>query len=688
MLFRSGGPYDFEFTGRDLDLAHVGMDPALGLGGRAEVRLAVHGRSGDPRWRFEGRVHAPAFDGHVADSLAIALQGGAHRLELEDGLFRLGKGTLRGSLLVDQAPAAFPDSLSPTALVRWLRDAGMWRGRMTADAFPLGRFTGVLPSAAGWDGELFGTLSLSGRPSAPECEVQSQVERFGWRDIRTDGLTIRGRYANGRLDLQDVRSKMKGVESRANLSIPIRLALGDLPQAPDEPLQGRIDIPAGDLSVLPLLVPQVQYARGRFELAAEVSGTPRVPRLSGIGRIRYGVVRPINRGEVIEGIYANLHFDQDRIALDTLSAKQGRTGRLWARGEVKLRDALPKHYRFDLGMRDFAASETGMYAVLFDGDFVVSDGPKLNGEPAPYVTGRARLKRGVVEFDFANQNEVQKRAATTQPLFWTYRIKADAKNNMRWRTQDADMEFDADLDLQQTADSLLIYGEMHLLRGTYWFLGSRFRMLRANMTFDNLQGVDPQVDIAAETRLPGAPGAPLETITAVLSGRASKPVILLTSSANSDQRTILAAITRGAISDEQDRLSVSSPLDNYVTRQLNAQLSASLSQFFRGAIDEWELRRDRGGLLTGEGGIVVGVGSQVTNNLAFRYRQRLPMNERPISFGHIDPTDLFDQNIEAEYRVNRFIFFTSGVSRRHIGQGGPTPINTDYNVNLKARWEY
>ena len=226
-----GGPYDFEFTGRDLDLAHVGMDPALGLGGRAEVRLAVHGRSGDPRWRFEGRVHAPAFDGHVADSLAIALQGGAHRLELEDGLFRLGKGTLRGSLLVDQAPAAFPDSLSPTALVRWLRDAGMWRGRMTADAFPLGRFTGVLPSAAGWDGELFGTLSLSGRPSAPECEVQSQVERFGWRDIRTDGLTIRGRYANGRLDLQDVRSKMKGVESRANLSIPIRLALGEIGRA-------------------------------------------------------------------------------------------------------------------------------------------------------------------------------------------------------------------------------------------------------------------------------------------------------------------------------------------------------------------------------------------------------------------------------------------------------------------------
>lgn len=683
-----GGPYDFRFTGRGLDLSRVGMDPELGLGGRADVDLTVTGRSGRPDWRFEARTHAPAFGGHVADSLALTLHGGPHRLELEDGVFRLGRGTVRASLLVDRAGHAFPDSLSPTAVVRWLQDAGEWRGQATADALPLGRITGIVAEAKGWDGNLFGSIALSGRPSAPIVEVRTQADQFGWRDIRTDYLTVKAHYEDGRLEVQDARARMRDVESRANLSVPLRIALGRETVVPDEPLRGRVDIPSGDLKVLPMMVPQLQYARGRFELAAEVGGTARAPRLAGKGRIRDGVVRPVNRSEVIEGLYADLHFDQDRITLDTLSARQGRTGRLWSRGVVNLEGALPRNYRFDLGMRNFAASEEGMYAVLFDGDFVVSDGPKLAGEPAPYVTGRARLKKGVVEFDFANQSEVQRRAATTQPLFWTYRIKADAKSNMRWRTQDADMEFDCDVDLQQTADSLLIYGEMHLLRGQYWFLGSRFRMSRADLVFDNQQGVDPLVDIAAETRLPSAPGAPLETITAQLTGRASKPVILLTSSANSDQRTILAAITRGAVTDEQDRVSVSSPLDNYVTRQLNAQLSASLSQFFRGAIDEWELRRDRGGLLTGEGGIVVGVGSQVTNNLAFRYRQRLPMNERPVNYGRVDPTDLFDQNIEAEYRLNRFIYFTSGVSRRHIGQGGPTPINTDYNVNLKARWEY
>src|SRR5262249_27962213 len=142
-----------------------------------------------------------------------------------------------------------------------------------------------------------------------------------------------------------------------------------------------------------------------------------------------------------------------------------------------------------------------------DGDFTVSDGPRVGRDRLPQVTGRARIKKGVIEFDFASQDEVQRRAATTQPLYWTYHIEADATSNLKWRTTSPtsapDIEFNADLDLQQTPDSLLIYGEMHSLRGTYWFLSNRFKVLNADLTFDNQQGVDPILDVAAEARVPG-----------------------------------------------------------------------------------------------------------------------------------------------------------------------------------------
>jgi translocation-and-assembly-module (TAM) inner membrane subunit TamB-like protein len=331
--------------------------------------------------------------------------------------------------------------------------------------------------------------------------------------------------------------------------------------------------------------------------------------------------------------------------------------------------------------------------VLFDGDFVVSDGPRIGGEVLPEVAGQAILKRGVIEFDFANQSEVEKRAATTQPLYWTYRLQLEATNNLRWRTNDADIEFDADLDLQQTADSLLIYGEMKSLRGTYWFLSNRFKITNASLTFDNQQGVDPLLDVSAEAKVPSSDpkSKAQETINARITGRSSQPLIALTSSdASADQKSILSALTvRGFRSDGSQAFSAD-PLDNYFTRQLNAQLSAGLSDFFAGAITDWELQREHGGLLTGEGALVVGMGSQVTDKLALRYQQRVPGTDNKAmtsTANRVDSSDLLEQNVEAEFRVNRFIYVTSGVSRRRVSTNAMAPT-TDYNVNLKARWEY
>ena len=112
-------------------------------------------------------------------------------------------------------------------------------------------------------------------------------------------------------------------------------------------------------------------------------------------------------------------------------------------------------------------------------------------------------------------------------------------------------------------------------------------------------------------------------------------------------------------------------------------------EFFAGAITDWELQRQRGGLLTGDGALVVGVGSQVTDKLALRYQQRVPGTDKQVSSAasQLDSSDLLEQNVEAEFRVNRFIYLTSGVSRRRVSSNALAPT-TDYNVNLKARWEY
>jgi hypothetical protein len=374
---------------------------------------------------------------------------------------------------------------------------------------------------------------------------------------------------------------------------------------------------------------------------------------------------------------------------------------VWSKGAVDMSGLDLKRYDFDLRMRDFAASQEGLYAMLFDGDFTVVDGPRVRGERLPQVLGNVRLKRGVIEFDFANQTEVQKRAATTEPLYWTYRIHVDAPSNLRWRPPDGDIEFSCDLDLEQTADSLLIYGGMQLVKGHYFFLSNRFNVTQADLTFDNQQGVDPLLDITAETRLKPsrgelAPGGgfdlskgppPQEGIYAHLTGRSSQPIIEMTSSRGWDQREILGELTYGRFTGEG--VSPTDPLQNYLTRQLSNQLSRDLSKYLNDAINQWEVERDQGELLSGQGGVVMSLGGDINSRTSWLVRQRLPGLDRNATPGALPTTtSLFDRDVELEYRINRFIYATTELTQRRPEMVQQGQRDRDFNVSLKARWEY
>lgn len=694
------GFYDFALDATRLDLARVGMPLDWGMGGRADARLAVSGRSGDPRWTFDARASDPAFGGHRGDSLVLALAGEKRVLRVSDLDFRLDGGGLQAGGIVERAAHEWPDSLTATAVTRWLRDAGAWRGQVVARRFPVDHLGAYAPQAAGWAGRVDATLAVGGSPPDPELDLRATASDFGWRDYRAQRIEAGARYADGVLSVPDTRVTMLDVVSSIRGRMPVRLALGRAPELPDTPMSWKVEVPKGDLKLLPALVPLFQTAHGRFDLDATVGGTSRRPKLTGSGHVREGTVRPAGREEILEGVYADLHFDEARITLDSLSARQGRAGRVWSKGVVELSDFGLKRYRFDLAMRDFAARQEGLYAMLFDGDFEVIDGPRVQGQRLPQVTGDVRLKRGVIEFDFANQSEVQARMATTEPLYWTYRVHMEAPSNLRWRPPDGDVEFDADLDLEQTPDSLLIYGEMHLIRGHYFFLSNRFTLTQADLTFDNQQGVDPQMNIVAQTRLLPTQRdlyggqwdkRHLETITANISGRSSQPVITMSGPEGWDQKEIFAELTYGRFTGEQGQGFSTDPLENYVTRQLTNQLSKDLSKYLNNAITQWTVEREQGALFgsSGLGDVYVGVSGDVNARTSWTYRQRLPGFERGAT--SLENANLFERDVEVEYRVNRFIYVTTELTQRRTSLvQSPTTTNgpADFNVSLKARWEY
>ena len=696
-----GGTYDWRGTGTRLDLGRLGLPREWELAGSFNAHLEVTGRSGDPRWHLDASARQPGTHGHAFDSLTVELAGAPASIEVRRARAGVHGGTLEAHGSASGMARDWPDTLLGDAIARWIGTAREWHGSAEVGALSLDRLNRLFPGAEGVGGVLSGTAEVGGRPDRPTMQSALVLRSAQWKEYRADEIALHASLAEQRLSVGELKITRSEVVSRIHGEMPLEFALARSPAIPEQPMQWTIEAPNGDLGVVPQLVPQIGFAAGRFDVRASIAGTPRHPRIDGTARIRDGRVRLAAREEVLEQLNADFRIQSSAVILDSLVARQGSRGVVRGRGRVNLDGFALQSYRFDLALRDFAASEPGLYAALFDGDFVVTNGPRVGGQTLPMVDGSAKIKQAAILFDFSNQSELQQIAAATQPLFWTYNIRLEANDRLSWRPPEGDIEFNADLRLEQSRDSLQIFGEMHALHGTYWFLSNKFDIQTVDLTFDNVEGANPQIDAIAITRVTpsgSAPGGAVadegrHEITAHIKGRASKPLIDFndaTAAPNTwDQSVILRELTygrflaHGALQGD--------PLDNFVTRAVNRSLSADLSRAFGGYVSEWSLERDRGGLFTGQGDLVVTAGGQVTNRLSLRYSQRLPGStmgaDLPMT---TTSTNLFEREVRAEYRLSRFFYVTTDIAQRRTNTGN-TNIGTngpDYNVNLKARWEY
>ena len=709
-----GGSYDWTGRATGLDLHRLGLPLEWNLAGSADAVLKVTGRSGDPRWALEGRAVGPGARGHRGDSLRIELEGAPSRLMVRDFVYRLGTGSLQASGVFEGTSHAWPDTLTGEAVTRWLATASNWGGRASAEAFPLDQLGRLVPAARGLSGRLAGTLDLSGRPAAPVLGVRLEAAPLAWDSLAAEHVVLRADYRDERLEVPELRVVRANSVSTASGSMPLRLALGAPPVVPEAPMSWRVDLENGDLALMPQVMPQVAGARGRLDLRCTVGGTPRHPDLTGTAAVRDGQMLLSGRNELIEGLRADFRLEETRITMDSLFARSGRRGTVRADGVIDLDGGRLEHYAFRLAMNDFTAVEPGLYAAEFDAPrLTVTDGPRLNGQVLPHVEGDVTLRGARVLFDFANQTETQQLAARTQPLYWTYRIRLLANSNLRWQPPDGDIEFNADLTLEQTQRTLDIFGDLSAIRGTYDFLSNRFNVVTANLTFDNVGGVNPTLDIEATTRVipvfRGGGSGELQsgngnegrahTITVRITGRAATPTIVFESDPGDwDQPTILSQLTVGHYVAGGSLVvsQLSDPVDSYVTRMINAQLSPLLSRTFLRDVGQWQIERQQGGLLRGRGDVFVKMTHQFNSRVQVSYSQRLPGFERPgvASLGSGSTVNsveqgLLERNVAAEYRLNRFFYITTELAQRHTQTTTALPtLVPEFNVNLKARWEY
>ena len=307
----------------------------------------------------------------------------------------------------------------------------------------------------------------------------------------------------------------------------------------------------GNLSALSGFLPVGLTLTGDTNLDASASGNPLAPVSAGTLTISGGKFRDTGTGVALQDIALKARFDNDAIAIDSLSARDGRRGKLTANGRLTLSptswpiDATLKMIDTDPFTHSAAAISTlPVIDGVLDADLRLS-GARNNyllagsiGSDKLDITLPATFSSSVPQL-----NVVEKRQKKTSALPGLDALRLDISANMPRqifvRGWGLDAEFGGKLAISGTAEDPVANGSLQSLRGRYEEFGRKFTLARARLDFIGAIPPSPYLDIVAETKVDGI------TAQVVLGGSASKPKVTFTSNPALPQEDVLSHILFG-----------------------------------------------------------------------------------------------------------------------------------------------
>ncbi|MGH2628154.1 MAG: hypothetical protein ACRDHY_16060, partial [Anaerolineales bacterium] len=269
------GPVSFDLQGEVAGgrfstlLGLGGVRPPFPLDGRLDGVVRVEGTPDAPTAALDVRLTQGRLGDHPIDEGQAVLSArgdvvAVERLRLRSGAGEIaaqGRVALRGSSALEVAGSNLNmDLLRPLlGLRRPLR------------------------------GTLSFTTQFSGTLSDPEIGLSLELRDGGVEGLTFDSLVANAFYQDGLFHIEEALLTEGSNRVKGTGTIPFNPATRSLGES--RPMRFEISLVEANLGLLTLLTPQVQEASGRMEGQVTLSGTPRMPEMSGRLTVRGGRIK-------------------------------------------------------------------------------------------------------------------------------------------------------------------------------------------------------------------------------------------------------------------------------------------------------------------------------------------------------------------------------------------------------------
>ena len=377
---------------------------------------------------------------------------------------------------------------------------------------------------------------------------------------------------------------------------------------------------------------------GVVNVSMTVSGNIAHPLAQGQLQLTNGAIAYIDLPSALSGVNGTLHFNQDRMEIETLSAHTG-GGLLTLGGDVtsyshQLNFNLTVHaqgvrLRYPPGLSSTADADLRLSGT--------SSNSTLSGDVA---ISKLSLTPGL---DFGAYLERTKQS-TVLPQTNSYlnRVRLDVHlvttPELQMQTAVAKLSGDADLHLRGTVARPSVLGRVDILEGEVYFNGTKYRLERGDVTFSSPVSITPVLDLEATTHVRDY------DISLGINGTPEKLNVTYRSEPPLPSSDIIALLALGRTREESATLQSSSSAFNSEASNaiLGEALNATLSNRAQRLFGVSRIKIDPQGLSTETNparGPQVTIEQQVANDLTLTYSTNVSQTSQQI--------------IQLEYNITR-----------------------------------
>ncbi len=535
----------------------------------------------------------------------------------------------------------------------------------------------ALPALDRLSGRFDGNLRVVGSVTEPLIRGQIRSAPFHIHWLHFDELSSEVFVDHQSMVLGDIEARKQDLVMTGRLEIPLDLDLLSEPTSPpDGPFFMQIDIPWGsNLGPLAQATNAFVASSGNGGAHVIVSGPLEHPLYQGTVEVRDAGFVLRNLQEVYHEVSLDGIFRGDELNVFNIRGKEGLRGTIAGEGQVLFNGLEMKSFDIVLDLDRFLVASIPELSVIVSGR-----GGRLTSVPVgpdrslvPKFSGDLEVIKARYVGNFSEGGGTDDPLGSTVAPAWLADLRLHAQPRVAIIiNRELELFMGGDLDLLRNYEGLNLRGSLDVNSGRLIVFNNNFEVKRGRLDFSSELGLDPRVDLDAETkyrlRSQHSSNSIIEVIGVQVTGPLSGPEIQFTSergySREAIQRMLVGLEPHTSPEGDSARLantSIAAGL-NIVEREI----ARELDMFDTFELDQISRQQDTGG--TGLDPLI-GVGKYIGSDLYLKYAQGIRQDDR---------------DFIVEYQINQHMLLQSEIRRRlDENQGDST-----YNLDLKYRFEY